>query len=224
MAAPVLFETFNLLPATSGFPMPMASLRRIPVCRKRGMRPSPDCPVMDSAWIPEAGLRTAACPYHRIVHLDRRGRHQVHDACESVADMRHEPWFVLPPSQEWYYRQRHSDYLPLPPWRRDCESGALALGRPRSMDLVYPRGPAKIYVPVDLDAQRSRTVFEAVHRDPGATVFWHLNRDFLGQTREFHKLAFDPPPGRHTLLLVDNRGERLEHSFEVLARDETGRR
>lgn len=220
VAAPVLFETFNLLPATTAFQKPMASLRRIPICRQSGMRPSPHCPVTDSAWVPAAGLRTAACPYHRLIHLDPTGAYQVHDRCQSVGLMQHESWFVLPPSQEWYYRQRHGDYLPAPPWRKDCEEGSLALARPRAMDLIYPRGTAKIYVPVDLDARKSRTVFEAVHRDPGATVFWHLDRDFLGQTHEFHKWAVDPGPGLHKLLLVDNRGERLEHEFEVLAREE----
>jgi penicillin-binding protein 1C len=219
-AAPILFETFDLLPETSGFPMPMASLRRIAVCRRSGMRPSPQCPAPDSAWVPEAGLRTGACPYHRLVHLDPGGRYRVHDGCQSVSAMRHEPWFVLPPAQEWHYRRRHSDYLPLPPWRGDCAPGALAAGGPPAMDLVYPRGGARIYVPVDLDAERSRTVFEAVHRDPGATVFWHLDQDYLGQTREFHKWSVDPPPGMHTLLLVDDRGERLEHEFEVLARED----
>lgn len=220
VAAPILFETWNLLPASGDFPMPMASLRRIAVCPRSGMRPSPYCPAGpagDSAWVPEAGLRTAPCPYHRLVHLDVAHELQVHDGCQAVATMRHVPWFVLPPSQEHYYRQRHSDYLPLPPWRRDCEAGALAAAH--AMDLIYPRGSARLYVPIDLDARRGRTVFEAVHRDPEATVFWHLDQDYLGQTREFHKLDVDPAPGRHTLLLVDNKGERLEHVFEVLARE-----
>ncbi|HKP94210.1 MAG TPA: penicillin-binding protein 1C [Fibrobacteria bacterium] len=222
VAAPVLFETFNLLPATTVFDRPMASLLRIPLCRQSGMRPSPFCPAVDSAWVPVAGLRTASCPYHRLVHLDPESGFQVHDGCQNVAEMRHTSWFVLPPAQEWYYRQRHSDYLPLPAWRKDCEAGAAALGRPRSMDLIYPRGTAKLYVPVDLDARRGRTVFEAVHRDPAATVFWHLDREYLGMTREFHKMEIDPGPGRHVLLLVDDRGERLEHAFEVLSREDAG--
>jgi penicillin-binding protein 1C len=170
--------------------------------------------------VPIAGLRTAACPYHRLVHLDASGRFQVHDGCEKVAAMRHQPWFVLPPSQEWYYRRRHGDYLPVPDWRPDCAEGALALGTPHAMELLYPRPGAGIYVPVDLDARKGKTVFEAIHRDPGATIFWHLDQDYLGQTREFHKLAVDPAPGRHVLLLVDNRGERLEQEFEALSRDE----
>ncbi len=216
-AAPILFETFNLLPQSTVFPRPQGALVRIPLCRQSGMRPSPHCPTLDSAWVPQAGLRTGACPYHRIVHLDAEGR-RVHDGCMPVAAMRHVPWFVLPPSQEWFYRQRHSDYLPAPAWRPECE--AAIAGQPRSMDLIYPRGSARIYVPVELDARRGRTVFEAVHRDPGAKVFWHLDQDYLGVTQEFHKRAVDPGPGRHTLLLVDDKGERLEHGFEVLARDE----
>jgi penicillin-binding protein 1C len=51
-------------------------------------------------------------------------------------------------------------------------------------------------------------------------VYWHLDQDYLGVTQEFHKRAVDPGPGRHTLLLVDDKGERLEQEFEVLARDE----
>jgi penicillin-binding protein 1C len=157
------------------------------------------------------------CPYHRLVHLDATETWRVHDACEPVATMRHESWFVLPPSQEWHYRRRHSDYRPLPAWRPDCEEGAPASGRLRTLELVYPRGGARIYVPLDLDARRSRTVFEAVHRDPGATVYWYLDAEYLGATREFHKIESDPAPGPHVLLLIDSRGERLEYRFEALA-------
>jgi penicillin-binding protein 1C len=222
VAAPLLFDAFNLLPPTTRFPRPMASLRRAEVCARSGMRPGPDCPrgtPGDSAWIPEAGLRTAPCPYHRIAHLDPSGHWQVHDGCQAVASMRHEPWFVLPPAEEWFYRRRHGDYLPLPPWRADCEEAARAFAARKSMDLLYPRAASSLYVPVNLGARRGRTVFEAIHRDPGATVYWHLDADFLGETREFHKLAADPAPGRHVLLLVDDKGERLEQAFEVLARD-----
>ncbi|HEX2613735.1 MAG TPA: penicillin-binding protein 1C, partial [Fibrobacteria bacterium] len=221
MAAPVMFEVFNLLPATTLFHRPSYDLTRIPVCPVSGMRPGPNCPRPDTVYAPLAGRRTPVCPYHRLVHLDQTGAWRVHDGCESVASMRHEPWFVLPPSQEWHYRRRHSDYRPLPPWRADCEEGAPASGRLRAMELIYPRGGAKIYVPLDLDARRSRTVFEAVHRDPGATVYWYLDDDYLGSTREFHKMEADPSPGPHVLLLIDSRGERLEYHFEALAGGET---
>ncbi|GEM_PF-6682502 len=57
-----------------------------------GMRPGPLCPVIDSVWAPKAGLRTAAGPYHRMVHLDPTERFRVHDGCQSVSTMRHRAW------------------------------------------------------------------------------------------------------------------------------------
>ncbi len=218
VAAPILFEVYNLLPETSRFPMPQISMSQILVCHASGMRAGPDCPVLDSICIPTNGLRSAACSFHHLIHLDAQGN-QVHDGCEKVANMRHESWFVLPPTQEWYYRQHHSDYLPLPPWRKDCEDGSTHLAKPRSMDLIYPKWGAKIYVPIDLNTEHSRTVFEAVHREPNAIIYWHLDQNYLGQTKEFHKIDLNPEPGLHTLLLVDNKGERLERVFEVLTKE-----
>lgn len=222
VAAPLLFDVYNALPPTSEFTPPMASLMRMAVCPSSGMRPGPICPVIDSVWAPQAGLRTAACPYHRMVHLDSEERFQVHDGCQSISAMRHRAWFILPPTQEWYYRQRHSDYLPPPDWRKDCEAGLASRGMPRAMDLIYPKALAGIYIPTDLNAEKSRAIFEAVHRDPGAIVYWHLDHAYLGETREFHKMMVNPSPGMHTLLLVDGKGERLERKFEVLAK-ESGR-
>jgi penicillin-binding protein 1C len=219
VAAPLLFDVYNALPPTTEFPMPMASLKRMAVCPSSGMRPGPLCPAVDSVWAPQAGLRTSACPYHRMVHLDSAERFQVHDGCQSVSTMVHRAWFILPPTQEWYYRQRHSDYLPLPEWRKDCEAGLAAVGQPRAMELIYPKPMASIYIPTDLNAEKSRAIFEAVHRNPGATLYWHLDQSYLGETREFHKMTVNPSPGPHTLLLVDDKGERLERAFEVLAKD-----
>lgn len=93
------------------------------------------------------------------------------------------------------------------------------IGKVREMDMIYPKPGAGIYIPVDLDSEKSRAIFEAVHRNPTATVYWHLDHDYLGETREFHKMSVNPGPGKHTLLLVDEKGERLERSFEVLAKD-----
>ncbi len=89
------------------------------------------------------------------------------------------------------------------------------------MDLLYPRQGAMIYVPIDLSGEPGRAVFQAVHRDRGAILYWHLDENYLGQTREFHTMAVNPAPGPHTLLLVDGKGERLQREFEVLAKDKS---
>ena len=38
----------------------------------------------------------------------------------------------------------------------------------------------------------------------------------MGRTSDFHQLALHPSPGKHTLTLVDDKGNRLTQVFEVL--------
>jgi penicillin-binding protein 1C len=64
-----------------------------------------------------------------------------------------------------------------------------------------------------------RRVREAVHREPDAQLYWHLDDVFLGTTRTFHQLALDIPAGPHVVTIVDTAGNRLSRSFEVLARE-----
>ena len=43
------------------------------------------------------------------------------------------PWFVLPPAQEYYYRNYHIDYIPLPPVKPGCGQDLN-----RQIELIYP--------------------------------------------------------------------------------------
>ncbi len=115
--------------------------------------------------------------------------------------------------QEFYFRRKHSSYRILPPYRPGCQDGsALA-----SMDLVYPKPRAKIFIPRELDGRLSTVVFELAHRNPQASVFWHVVGVFMGSTRKSHHLAFQPTKGSHKLTLVDEFGESLERDFEVIS-------
>jgi penicillin-binding protein 1C len=122
-------------------------------------------------------------------------------------------WFVLSPVQGYYYQSKNLSYRPLPPFSRECNTGnAFA-----SMDLIYPKVNANIFVPRELGGQTGNTVFEAAHRNPVAMVYWHLDGTFIGTTKKSHRLAFAPTAGRHILTLVDENGEILERSFRILS-------
>jgi penicillin-binding protein 1C len=158
-----------------------------------------------------------------VVHLDASGRFRVDSRCEPVDRMRHEAWFVLPPIQEYYYRAGHADYRPLPPFRSDC-GGAAAERGSRVMSLVYPEPDMSVYVPVGLDGKMGEVVFEAVHREGGATVHWHLDGRYVASTRVFHQVAAAPEPGPHRLVLMDDEGRRLEREFQVVSPPRRGDR
>lgn len=211
-AAPIMFDLFDLLPRESWFEVPLDELRWVPVCRQSGYRAGTYCPQTDSILITEAGLNTEPCPYHTLIHLTPDGNYRVNKNCEFIGEMRHHSWFVLPPVQEWYYRSKHSDYRPLPPYHPDCMPEEFI----SSMDLIYPKQSSRIYIPYDLDGSREQMVLEAAHRKSGTIIYWHLDEAYIGQTQYIHQLGISPQKGAHILTLVDEFGNVLEKNFEVL--------
>jgi penicillin-binding protein 1C len=213
-AAPLLFELFDLLPDREWFLDPGAELVDIDVCAQSGMRLGPHCQRSRPQLVTPAGLGAPPCSFCRLVHSDRDATWQVHADCEPVGAIRTRPWFVLPPVMEVYYRRHHADYEPPPPLRPDCR-GALEASGDGSLSCVYPTPNAEVYVPIEMDGKLGRVVFEAAHRDPAARVFWHVDEEYYGETRDIHQLALAPPPGRHVLTLVDATGESMRRVFTV---------
>lgn len=210
-AAPVMFDIFEQLPNTPWFAQPFDEMQRIPVCSMSGFRAGSLCSKVDTIWVQETGLKTGPCPYHKLVHLDKTGKFRVTSECESISQMQHTSWFILPPVQEWYYKTKNSFYKPLPPYK----SGCLSQQETKQMDFIYPKDDAKVFVPIDIDNQKSRVVFEVAHRKPETTIYWHLDGVYIGCTRDIHQMGLDPPKGKHILDLVDENGNVISRKFEV---------
>ncbi|MBD3240601.1 MAG: penicillin-binding protein 1C [Chitinivibrionales bacterium] len=215
-AAPILFELFGLLPPDAWFDAPEADLEPVAVCSRSGYRAGPACGTVDTVRVPRLSLDALACRYCRQVHCDSTRRWRVHADCERLSAIRTVKWFVLPPAMEWYYRRHHVDYAPLPPYRHDCRAALEGFGAD-AMALIYPRQGSQVYVPRELDGHRGRLVLEAAHRDPAATIHWHLDEDYLGATTEIHEMPVAPSPGTHAVTLVDQDGERLVGTVRVIA-------
>jgi penicillin-binding protein 1C len=84
------------------------------------------------------------------------------------------------------------------------------------MEMIYPKRNTQIFVPKELDGSSSKCVFEVAHRNADIKIFWHLDDRFIGSTRSFHQMGLNPSEGKHLLILIDQKGERLELPFEVL--------
>jgi penicillin-binding protein 1C len=220
-AAPILFDLFDALPGGGWFAPPREGLVDVDVCSRSGMRAGPHCESRRAELVPRAGLDSPPCPFCRLVHTDAGGEWQVHGDCEPVSSIRSTAWFVLPPAMEAYYRAFHSDYRPPPAYRPDCRAAVGTAGS-AALSLVSPREDATVYVPVEMDGASGRVVFEAAHRDPAARVFWHLDGEYLGETRDIHQMALAPRPGEHVLVLVDERGETVRRRFTALGRSGRG--
>ena len=217
-AAPVMFEVLQALDTGAAIPPPRLWLKQIRVCRDSGMLAGELCPAVDVAMPVDSHFQQS-CPFHQLVHLDLSRRFRVDSSCESPGRMIHEPWFVLPPVQEYYYRRYHPEYRTLPPFRKDCADFFQAESGRQVISLVYPDVRTAVYIPVDLDGRPGQVVFEAIHRRPETAIFWHLDGRFLTATRQFHQVTLSPGPGEHLLVLMDEEGHRLERRFLVLNRE-----
>lgn len=217
MAAPVLFEIFNQLPGgDEWFDPPYDDMEQIPVCRQSGFRASQYC-TADSVWVARSGLKAPVCTQHHLLHLDATEQWQVNSDCEQPDRMVHKSWFVLDPLEEYYYRPKHPEYLPPPPFRADCTT-ALAEDQKTPIRMIYPQQNAQIYIPVDVDGKLSSVVFQAAHRDQDTEIHWHLDEQFLGTTKTFHHFSLQPSIGVHTITLVDKVGNRLVRNFEIIGK------
>lgn len=220
-AAPVLFDIFNRLDGDAWFTRPEAHLKRVRVCRADGFLATAGCETTVT-WAPRDSHFERPSPHHHTVHLDPAGGLRVHGRCEAVQAMSHETRFVLPPGQEAFFRRWNTAYRPLPPYRADCASTSAGASAGSPVDFLYPRDGTAIYIPVELGGRKGRAVFAAAHRDPGATLHWHLDDRYIGSTSVFHEQAVDVAEGRHVVTVVDGSGNRARRAFEVLARGRGG--
>jgi penicillin-binding protein 1C len=213
-SAQVMFDLFNLLPATGWFETPYGELVEAAVCRESGLLRGMYCPEssVDTILLPAKGLQGAVCSHHRRIHVSDDGRYRVYEQCAGSRGIRSVSWFLLPPSWEWYYRQRHPGYRTLPPFSPECLSGNQSEA---VMQFIYPYPGAVIKITKQLDGSRGRAVFELAHRKPSARVFWHLDGDYLGETSDIHQKELSPDAGEHSLTVVDEDGSSLTIKFGV---------
>ena len=142
-------------------------------------------------------LRSQDCPDYETVQLPAQ-------AAESAVCPYHKDGnFRLPPGMEWYYKTWHPEYQVQP--ARDAAQ----------LEFLYPESGSILTLPRQLDGSEPGAVFQAVHRDPNATLYWHLDDSYLGQTRFIHQMRLAPEPGKHTVTVVDGDGNAVSVGFTV---------
>jgi len=211
-AAPIMFDIFNILPNKNWFDPPFDEMSKVVVCRQSGYRASSICEPVDTVWIHSKGKKTTACPYHQLIHLDKTKRYRVNSNCYDPNEMKHTSWFVLPPVMEWYYKTNNPVYHPLPTWLPGCDENI----QRKPMEFIYPGENTKLYIPIELDGSPGSIIFEAAHHNENAIIYWHIDEEYLGLTRQPHQLTIQPKEGKHILTLVDDKGNVLKKRIEVL--------
>lgn len=185
-AGPVMFDLFNLLPATGWFEEPEDYIE-VDVCPESGYLAGRDCPEKVKMKAPVGGKDVRQCPWHREINMEK--------------------WFVLPPLMEKYYRVKHQEYKPMP---RDENADT------EVMSFAYPCDGAVLSPAKQMDGTSPGVRCEIVHTRQSATVYWHLDNEYLGETTDIHTMVIDMPSGFHRLTAVDDEGNKKEVMVKIM--------
>ncbi len=112
--------------------------------------------------------------------------------------------FVLPPAMEWYYKPHHPEY-----------TGARKASAQKALAFIYPAPGALLTLPRQLSGEVEGAVFRVAHHRSDATLWWHLDGSYVGETTHIHELRLAPSPGKHVLSVVDAEGNTASVSFSV---------
>ena len=112
--------------------------------------------------------------------------------------------FMLPPAMEWYYKPHHPEY-----------SEARKTRLEKTVEFIYPASGTTLTLPRQMSGEVEGAVFRVAHHRSDATLWWHMDQTYVGETHFIHELRLAPEPGKHTLTVVDDEGNAAAVVFYV---------
>ena len=83
------------------------------------------------------------------------------------------------------------------------------------MEFIYPENGSMLTIPRQLNGKVEGIAFQLAVRDASGPVWWHLDGEYVGETRFMHSLRLLPGRGRHTIVAVDSEGSTASVQFTV---------
>ena len=84
---------------------------------------------------------------------------------------------------EWYYKPHHPEYV----------GAGRKASSAQAMEFIYPSSGTILYLPRQLSGEVEGVVFRVAHHRSDATLWWHLDQSFVGETRFIRELLLAPP-------------------------------
>ena len=112
---------------------------------------------------------------------------------------------------ELYYKSLHIDYVPLPPFRDDCQTA-----QHNVMDFIYPKTNSKIYLAKNFNGQIQPIIAKVAHSNKEAKLFWYVDNVYKGTTQTFHELPIEANTGIHYITVVDEFGNEIKRKVEMI--------
>lgn len=210
-AAPVMFKIFNTLPENKWFSSKprYAAKELITVCKESGKIAGHLCKSTFKMNIERSSQKYTSCNFHKEIWTDKNGL-ALSDDCLELA-VRKDTMFILPSYMEYYYKEGHLAYKGLPDYNPDC------IRDDYPIKILYPVDKVKIFLPRTSGSQVNQIVMKAYHRDAKGSLFWFVNDQYWGMTKDGkHEMLFHGQQGKYQLQISDQSGNVDVVKFEIL--------
>lgn len=208
-AGPLLFQIIDNLRATGVArptrprPPANANLRELEFCAVSGQLPTASCAHRVRGWFMPGVSPIGGCEIHREIWVNAEtGLRVSHPTGAVVRREVHEFW---PSDLLALFREAGLPRkLPPPfaPGEGDIEAIARGGHPPR---ITSPRSSV-VYSSADGNrADRALALMAETEADV-RTIYWFADREFLGTTKRNVALAWQPRPGKHTIIALDDHG------------------
>jgi penicillin-binding protein 1C len=211
-AAPLFFKVFNTLPNQVWYDMPLDELFDQEVCAESGYKPTEKCPIR-KILLPKQSEHLPFCKNHQWISCTADSLFRADKDCEENLKLTKVSYFIPSPKEAYFMNQGGRAIPSLPPFHPQCQPTEYS----NSIEFIYPpSNNFELYIPRTLNNSKSDLVFSAVHASQTASLFWHLDDQYLGETIFIHDMAFSAKKGKHTMMIKDNKGNEKRVRFEVL--------
>ncbi|MBN1408065.1 MAG: penicillin-binding protein 1C [Calditrichaceae bacterium] len=217
-AGPILFEIFNYLPkdpSLSWFIKPPDDLDKIEICMDTGYLAGSYCTHKIMADAPVHMKPLKICPYHRQIFVNHTEDKQVCSLCWHNIDHHSINKLIYPPDVSQYLRKNGQIVESLPPHLSSCP--AMALGNP--LQIIYPQERSSLWIPRDFDGALQKINLKAAHQQKDCQVYWYLDDNYKGCSKEIHEMALSLDKGWHELEVIDEAGNRNRVKFYANLRE-----
>ncbi len=202
-AGPILFELFRAVePRGSRLAMPAwLNIREVEVCAESRQLAGPDCPRRVTARIIPGVTRLAPCPVHRRQLVDAATGRALSADCLDGREAASVVVARYPAELVSYWRAVGIPFEAPPEPEPGC--GAPSGTGPR----VVSPSPATPYVfRRDVPASLQRIALTAAAPADSRRLSWYVDGELTAQGGPAERLFWEPAPGRHRVVCVDDLG------------------
>jgi penicillin-binding protein 1C len=215
-AGPLLFDLLEAvadrsMPAV--VPRPPSDLKKVEVCAYSGYLPTRACEQRRFALALRSQVPTRRCPFHQAVDVDLDSGLALNPSCRAGHRFERRNYVVWPASIRRWLTESHRFLANPPSLDPRCQEAG---ERTPPAILSPPAGQVLVLLP-GIAVSDQEMPLQAESKS-GARLSWFVDGELVGTADAEERVWWQPRPGRHEIVVVDDAGLSAKRRLEVRSR------